>query len=233
MKYQVLPIACVLFGCSSSSAPKTVALEGTVDSAYPGQPAAIRATDETGMLARAKLSSNGSFRLVLNKDHTYHLDVVGAGVDQVVFPRKSGALDRTFHVSGGGARVVLGQIRHFDALPTSGFRFLAQTTVSAPPATTGAEACVNGMMPSTGAVCADDSAHTTCEAEAEDDDGEVADDGAGAADGECVNGKDSVTGSACTDAKGTDAADPASPIAVPDHNVPDDVGGCDDGEAED
>jgi hypothetical protein len=63
-------------------------------------------------------------------------------------------------------------------------------------------------------------------------------------DGECENGVDSTTGAPCTDppeptggsSDGTAApVDPSAPMAVPDHNAPADVGGCDgaDGEAED
>lgn len=59
-------------------------------------------------------------------------------------------------------------------------------------------------------------------------------DGAGVpSDGECENGKDAKTGLACSDDdQGGDSADPAQPMAVPDKNPPNDVAGCDDGEAD-
>ena len=64
------------------------------------------------------------------------------------------------------------------------------------------------------------------------------DDGADSeSDGECENGVDQTTGAACTDPEeGDDDADPAGPMAIPEHNAPDDVAGCQgdgDGEEED
>lgn len=51
------------------------------------------------------------------------------------------------------------------------------------------------------------------------------------ADGECENGKDAVTGAPCVDEQddgetNDDQADPAKPMAVPEHNAPDDIAGC-------
>jgi hypothetical protein len=251
MKNFAIPLTLVLAACSSSD-KKTSSFEGTVPAGYTGAPSAIRATDEAGTLTRAKLASNGSFQLTLNKGHSYRFDLLGAGAEPLVFPRASGRLDTVIRVSGGGARVSLGQLHHFDAMPTGGFTVVAQVTQALMSTTPQAEQCVNGTIPSTGAACANDNAGgMVCEG-GEGDDGE-AEDGE-AADGECVNGKDSTTGLACTDVpdatdgggecvNGKDsvtgaacvddeAADPAQPMGVPDHNVPDDVGGCD-GEEED
>lgn len=46
------------------------------------------------------------------------------------------------------------------------------------------------------------------------------------ADGECEDGKDAITGAACTDEDGSGGADPTKPMAVPEHNAPADVAGC-------
>lgn len=58
--------------------------------------------------------------------------------------------------------------------------------------------------------------------------------GAGADDqggGDCEDGKDAKTGGPCTDeGQGGDDADPAKPMAVPEKNPPNDVGGCEDGQ---
>jgi hypothetical protein len=74
---------------------------------------------------------------------------------------------------------------------------------------------------------------------AADDQGQVSCGGANdqtddhGADGECENGVDKTTGAACTDPPDTsdtsdrETADPAEPMAVADHNVPDDLEGCD------
>lgn len=45
--------------------------------------------------------------------------------------------------------------------------------------------------------------------------------------GDCENGKDANTGGPCADdGQGGDAADPAKPMAVPENDPPNDVGGC-------
>src|SRR5437773_6513320 len=127
MKSFAIPLTLVLAACSSSEM-KTSAFEGTIASSYAGAPSAIRATDEAGTLTRAQLAASGSFRLTLDKGHSYRFDVIGATTEPVVFPRASGRLDTVFRVSGGGARVTLGEIRHFDAMPVGGFTVVAQVT---------------------------------------------------------------------------------------------------------
>jgi hypothetical protein len=229
MKHLALPLTLILVGCSSSGGGKTSTLVGTVAAGFPNQPSAVRATDEAGTLTRAQLGANGAFQLTLDKGHSYRLDVVGTTVEPVVFPRASGALDTVFHISGAGARVALGQVRHFDALPSGGFSVVGQVTSALMSTTNQADQCVGGAMQGSGAACANDNT-TSMTCEEQEDDGETED--GEAADGECVNGKDSVTGLACTDAH-DDPADPAKPMAVPDQDVPGDVGGCDDGEEED
>ena len=50
------------------------------------------------------------------------------------------------------------------------------------------------------------------------------------ADGECVDGKDAVTGAACTDeGDPKDGVSPVGAVDVPDTNPPSDVAGCEDG----
>lgn len=49
--------------------------------------------------------------------------------------------------------------------------------------------------------------------------------------GDCEDGKDAKTGGPCTDeGQGGNDADPAKPMAVPEKNPPNDVGGCEDGQ---
>lgn len=230
MRYFMPVFALTLTACSSSEQSKSSSFEGTVGATSGGKPSAIRATDEAGTLTRAQLGANGSFKLTLDKGHSYRLEVIGTSVEPVVFPRASGSLDTVFHVSGGGARVTLGQLHHYDAAPTGGFAVIAQTRAALSTGAPVTNQCVDGSVPGTGAACADDDgSEMTCEAA---DDGAEAEDGE-AADGKCVNGKDSVSGLPCTDAPGGGAADPASPMTVPDHNVPGDVGGCDEEEDDD
>src|SRR5262245_47077839 len=169
MKNFAIPLTLVLAACSSSD-KKTSTFEGTVPSGYPGAPSAIRATDEAGTLTRAKLASNGSFQLILNKGHSYRFDLVGASAEPMVFPRTSGRLDTVFRVSGGGARVALGEVRHYDTMPTGGFTVVAQVTQALMSSASQPEPCVNGTIPSTGAACANDNGGgLVCEEEEDDD----------------------------------------------------------------
>jgi hypothetical protein len=161
-----------------------------------------------------------------------------------VFPRTTGKLDTTFRMSGGGAAVALGSVRHYDSAPAGGFMSVgtSKQLLSSEPAPAegdGDGECEDGVDAATGAVCVDDDAEAVCEAG--DGDGEVDDDAEGAEseasdaaeteeDGECEDGIDAATGAACVD----DDADPTGAMAVPEHNAPDDVAGCDEeGEEED
>lgn len=232
-----LSLGIALVACSTASGgSNTSTLEGSIAAGFPGHPTAIRATSDTGALVSSPLAKDGSFKIALDKGHSYRLDVIGSGAEPVVFPRTSGRLDTTFRVSGGSAHVALGQLRHFDAEPAAGVTMIGKVTTALSSGAVASSDCVGGTIPSTGAACADDdTSGMTCEAggtEAEDDTSSSAE----VEDGECVNGKDSVTGLACTDppeASDAAAADPASAMAIPDHNVPDDVGGCDTAEEED
>ena len=80
-----------------------------------------------------------------------------------------------------------------------------------PDASDGDGECQDGVDATTGLACTDPS---------ESSDG----------DGECENGVDATTGLPCTDAEGS--VDPHQPMAVAEHNVPDQVGGCDEGGGE-
>lgn len=150
-----------------------------------------------------------------------------------MFPRASKRLDTTVRVASGAATVALGAIRHFNAAPTDGFTVKSSSSGATKPQTTSGDGnvgeCVDGFVKGTGAACADDDNKASCEnGEGENDNG---------ADGECENGKDAKTGAACTDEQGgaeanDDAAsdaDPTKPMAVADHNAPDNVGGCNEG----
>jgi hypothetical protein len=239
-----LPLLGVLFAvaaCSTQKAPQQLSLvQGAlVSSTFPGGPTGVQATNEQGTAVQVLLSANAAFRLSLLRGHTYRLSVVDAKTaTPILFPRAGGTLDNSFHVSGGGAIVDLGSVRYLASAPAGGFTVMGGTsggtvstmsvgtTSTAPPAE-----CVDGTVQGTSQACADDDAVEQC--------GDVS------SDGECENGVDTTTGAACTDppepTSGTSndsssgAVDPNAPMAVPDHNAPADIGGCDgsDGEAED
>lgn len=82
--------------------------------------------------------------------------------------------------------------------------------IDAPEGSDGDGECEDGKDASTGLACSD---------------AQEASDG----DGECEDGKD-TTGQPCTDTE--DLVDPTRPMAVAEHNIPDQVGGCDEGGGE-
>jgi hypothetical protein len=191
-----LCLPLVVLGCSSKDsggAPTESTVRGTLAlSTFSATPTGIQAIDENGAKITGKLAADGSFSLVLPKDHTYRLVVTTASASEpIVFPRTTGKLDTTFRMSGGGAAVALGSVRHYDSAPAGGFMSV------------GTSKQLRSSEP----------------APAEGD-----------GDGECEDGVDAATGAACVD----DDADPTGAMAVPEHNAPDDVAGCDEeGEEED
>ena len=220
-------LLCVLAvaGCSQSTASKTTStLNGTAAlSTFPSSPVSAVATDEAGRAVAAPVGADGHFALTLTKGHNYVVSFAGAGGDiPVVWPRTSGKLHRSFHLSTGGARLDVGSVRYFASAPESGFHVSAGPS---PTTSTGGpdEECVDGVLAGTTTPCVDDDGKVTC------DDGEEVDEGN---DGECENGIDARTGAACTDPpESTDEADPLAAMAVPDRSVPNDVSGCkEDGE---
>jgi hypothetical protein len=217
---------------------------------FPTEPSVIAASNEKGATISTAPDAGGAFRLALEKGHTYELSVLFPnGSEPVVFPRASGSLDQTFKVSSGAAIVDMGTIRHLDAAPQGGFSVKSATSTSS----AGDGECENGVDAKTGAACVDDQGKMSCETANEKGQDNQADgectngvdtktgsacsdpaessDPAGGdqADGECENGVDATTGAACTD-PGEAAAD--APMAIADHNVPEDVGGCNDSGAE-
>jgi hypothetical protein len=252
MKRYALPLLTLaIIGCGSeeSSGSSTSSVEGSLAlSTFPAVPTAVEAKDERGSTLRANPGTDGAFRLALPKAHTYALAIVlPSGEVPLVFPRSTGKLDNTFRVNGGAGTVLLGTIRHLASAPAGGFVM----TSSAGDAGDGDGECETGVDQETGAPCVDDGAQAYCKGDDKQDDGgadgecengkdattgapcqdendEQDDDGA---DGECENGKDATTGAPCQDEEGAfGAPDPSGPMAVPEHNMPDQIDGCDGGE---
>lgn len=211
-------LAPLAVGCSEPPAKgKDVStVSGALVSAtFPAVPTGVDATDEAGVISHTAADANGKFALSLSKGHRYRLAVVSAaGREPLVFPRASGKLDTTFKVGTGAARFDLGTVRHFASAPTSGFKA----------AQSGGEGedgeCVDGALQGSGEACVDDDDKATCEGSAAVE----------ADDGECENGKDAKTGAACADEDDhEDGADGAKPMAIAENNVPQELGGCEDG----
>jgi hypothetical protein len=232
-----LALTALTAAACSSSAPSNPSstVEGKVAASTfaLGAPTSVEAIDESGARTRAAVGADGAFKLSVTKAHVYRLvAVTPKGEEPIVFPRADGRLDKTFRVSSGAAIVALGNVRHFDKAPATGFTVKTAPPAPAPATTTttqtaGGETadgapgeCVNGSIMGTGAPCVDDEGKTSCESGNTGADDQ--------SDGECNNGKD-ATGAACTDPQEGEAADPAQSMAVPDKNPPNDVAGCDDG----
>lgn len=242
MKTSTLLLAAavaLLGGCGKSSdqpAVTTSSVTGALSVAsFPSKPTAVDVVDEKGATSRVAVDEQGRFQLSLAKGHTYRFAIaMASGSEPLVFPRASKRLDTTVHISTGAATIALGTIRHFGAAPANGFAVQSGSGASSAKTQNASSGdgndgeCVDGSVKGTGAPCADDDAKASCDhGDGQDDNG---------ADGECENGKDKKTGAPCADPQGdgetndtsTDA-DPTKPMAVPDHNAPDDVAGCNEG----
>lgn len=203
-------------------------VKGTLElGSFPDSPIAVEAINEKHAITRANVGVSGAFSVGLERGHKYQLRVVlKNGSEPMVFPRADGTLDLTFKVTSGAALVSLGKVNHFASAPPEGFLMSGNSSGDGE-----VGECVDGFILGSGEACVDDDAKVSCEAgdnneqegehETDDDDGDD--------DGECENGKDQATGAACVDELEADAS---QPMAVPEHNVPDVVGGCADDEQE-
>lgn len=118
-----LALALAFPACSSTAPKTTSSLEGRiVQSSFRAAPTSVTAIDEAGARVTIPLGADGSFRADLAKGHTYRLEVASpGGGEPVVFPRRAARLDTTFRITNGGAKLLLGSLRHFDAAPNGGF----------------------------------------------------------------------------------------------------------------
>ena len=217
--------ATALFSCGGKTIRTDSTIQGNLDLAsFPTAPAGVDAIDENGVVVSSKVGPAGAFKLSVDSGHSYQIRVTFAsGSEPLVFPRSAQLLDLDFHVSSGRAIVALGAVRHFGSAPANGFYMQP----AAGSAGGGDGECVDGVEQGTGKACVDDDAEVSCEIGDDDEQEGEHEDNASDGDGECENGVALTTGAACTD----DAlADPSQPMAVAEHNVPDEVGGCAEGE---
>ena len=197
---RILALAGVLAATACSSAPRehTSSVEGTLTQAsFPSAATTVIARNEAGASVRATVAPDGSFRLVLPKGHRYRLQVLrDSGELPIVFPRADGRLDSTFRVRGGSARVHLGNVRFLATAAGTAFRVA--------PTQAPASECVDGLLRGTTTACVDDDGKVECE-------GATADDGDNQS--ESTEGPDENVSS-------------EQSMAIPDQDVPDEVGGC-------
>ena len=205
----VLSLLAVPFavGCSSSS-PQV--LTGRVAPGFPTQVTGVKVMQGTTTVASAKVATNGSFTLSVPPSSGLTLRLVGGGQSNVIFPRHSGSLARTFVVRGGGVAFDLGAVHFVGASSSTTFAFHDASSSSD---------CDAEDHDTSGSTCVDDGDHGGGSCEAADDSG--GSDGSGASDGS--DGSDGSGSGEVDIADGPDQGD-----SVADHNFPAD--GCADGQ---
>ena len=200
------PIHCVLaigglaMACTSPSVGESTIRGTAALSTFPSAPSIVVARDRSGRSQRATVDAQGQFALPLAKGQTYRLSLEGGGSSiPIAFPRVSGRLDATFVVNANGALLRLGQVRHFARVPPGGFHvFALQVPSSAPPQEIGAAGnCVD---------CVNDDQSVTCGASGSDPESKA------------QAGADTIDTA--------EQADPNGELAVADHNVPEELTGC-------
>jgi hypothetical protein len=199
-----LAASVALTTSSCGKVERDTVVQGRLElSTFPTRPTAVRATTETGASRSFSLGENGAFRLPLAPGHRYTLDIVSAERSApLIFPRATALFDRTFRVTGPNATVDLGRVSCLPSAPAS-FAFSAEAQAG-----------------DREAVRIDDETREQCgdeeEREREGDEHE-----------ESKASEASEPESKAVDGDvGVASADPSAPMAVAEHNAPENIGNC-------
>jgi hypothetical protein len=188
----------LLIGCSSSSSTRTIS--GRVARGFPSTVTSVKVLQGTSVVASAPVAADGSFTMAVPLSSGLTMRFVGGGHTDLVMPRRSGGLQRTFML-GAGAPVQLGTLHYVGNSSTTPFTFHTD------PATE----CDDDCHDTTGATCVDDEdGNDQCDG---DDDG----DGDGMhSGGDDFTGSGSGSGmtSGGDDSDGADDGD-----CVPEHDI--------------
>ncbi len=209
----ILAMACGCAGKGAAAAgPSTVSGTAAL-STFPTAPTSITARDESGRLTVAKLATDGSFSMVLDKGHTYKLqaDLTGRSVP-LVFPRQSGKLDLSFSLKTDGASLRLGHVHYLSRGPATGFQVSMNAGQSG---SQSGDQCTD---------CVDDNQQVSCGG------GDGADGTESSGGSEANGGSESSTGAESNGGGTSDSAEQAdanAEMAVGDQNAPEQVDGCD------
>lgn len=247
-------LALALGGCTGGVGAEQ-ALLGRVDlSTFPGPVTEVSVLRGNAVVATAPLGPDGSFRLDVPVGTGYRLQLHGADVSTLVFPRAAGAIDLRFDLRSAGPAFDLGTLRWVGDPTMRTYAFISSATPGAPGVADDVE-CEDGLDPS-GAACIDDDADDasgTCEADDDaevDDDAETADDGETADDAgadpdsvDCEDGIDPASGLECdggpsantddgSEAGAPEEASETRDAVVADHNLPS-VMGCSEDDEDD
>lgn len=247
-------LALALGGCTGGVGAEQ-ALLGRADlSTFPGSVTEVSVLRGNDVVATAPLGPDGSFRLDVPVGTGYRLQLHGANVSTLVFPRAAGAIDSRFDLRSAGPAFDLGTLRWVGDPTMRTYAFISSAAPGAPGAPADVE-CENGLDPS-GAACIDDDADDasgTCEADDDtevdddaevDDDGETADDAGADPDSvDCEDGIDPASGLECdggprantddgSEAGAPEEASETRDAVVADHNLPS-VMGCSEDDEDD
>lgn len=225
-------------GCSTTAAPTASTLAGSVAQAsFPKAVSAITMKTDSGKTSTVTVGTDGKFTVQLEKGASYQLFLGEDGKSiPIVLKSDQDRLQTQVHVKAGGASLNIGSVRYWGGAAKSEAK-----VITAPGGSS--KACVAGVFADSSQPCASGVSTAVC---TEGDDGETNDDHGDHADSneeqgvDCVDGLDAATHQPCdggpeanpTSADTSTDVDAASPMGVPESNVPSEVG-CGDEEGDD
>lgn len=217
MRYTLLGLltALPLVACTGSP---TQTITGRIGPGFPTSITTVKVLQGGTVVASSRVAADGTFQLAVPPGSGLSIHLVGSGQSDVVFPRQSGTIAKTFAVRPGGVSFNLGTM-YFVGSSTN-FAFHDQSGSGS----AGSGTCdASDDQDASGATCVDDgdTSGGTCSADGSDG-AEMGDSGSGS-DSSADAGSGSDTSS-----EGADPADgPDEGNAVAEHNFPAD--GCADG----
>jgi len=135
-------VALPLTACSGSSQQ---VLTGRVAPGFPTAITGVKVLSGSQVVATATVDASGAFRLEVPASQQLTLRLVGGGHSDVAFPRKTGAIQRTFSIREGGEPFDLGAIHFVGNASTTTFVF-----------DHGDDGCDDNDQDTDGATCVDD-----------------------------------------------------------------------------
>jgi hypothetical protein len=147
-------LALFFAACSEGKQP----VSGTVaQESFSSPITTVTASRSDATSTSASVAADGTFTLNLPKGSGYRLDFTSAAGDTtLVFPRSGGAVEWRFDVTGTGSKFDLGTIRPVGDLRTMKVTFAHQKGKHGDGGVDDDVTCVNGLDPTTGAVCVED-----------------------------------------------------------------------------
>ncbi len=212
-------LTALLFTACAGSTDQGQQITGRIDlTTFPEPVTEVRAVAPDGVVS-AQVAADGSFSISAPVGARYRLELVSATRSaDLVFPRRTGAIDTSFYIGGATSTIQLGTLRYLRDAATCGYEFDGQ-------------GCADGQT-AEGDQCVDDSA----------DEGGAHDEGGGGGNDEGGGGQDEGNGGQEEGGNGdqdpgscggNDAGTPEGgngghgDAATCDHNPPSEV--CDDG----